>query len=330
MTFSKGGTLYSKAMARGILTAATLFSWLLSSAQQELSLSQFKRILFVGNSITYEGTYVTDIEAVLRLNHPAQEMEVMNLGLPSETVSGLSEPGHADDKFPRPNLHERLQRVIALTRPNIVVACYGINDGIYMPFDGTRFEAFKSGMRRLHEKIIASGATVVHVTPPYFDELRGHKEGYENTMDKYAAWVMSMKDSGWNVIDIYNPMKQYLHALRTVDRQYHLDGTELAPDGIHPNPNAHWLMARTIVDVMGEENVAEAVSIDSFVSPFKNGSRILELIRKKQLLMKDALLSAAGHKRPGMKAGLSIKEARKKEKQFDEEINRLNKRHPND
>jgi len=33
--------------------------------------------------------------------------EILNLGLPSETVSGLSEPNHAGGAFPRPDLHER-------------------------------------------------------------------------------------------------------------------------------------------------------------------------------------------------------------------------------
>ena len=66
-------------------------------------------------------------------------------GLPSETVSGLSEPGHAGGAFPRPDLHERLERVLEQTRPDLIVACYGMNDGIYHPFTEARFEKYQAG-----------------------------------------------------------------------------------------------------------------------------------------------------------------------------------------
>ncbi len=93
------------------------------------------KVLFLGNSITYSGQYVTDIEAYYIIHYPQLHIEFMNAGLPSETVSGLSEPGHAGGRFPRPDLHERLKRVLALTKPDLVFADYGMNDGIYMPFD---------------------------------------------------------------------------------------------------------------------------------------------------------------------------------------------------
>ena len=77
--------------------------------------------------------------------------------------SGLSEPGHAGGQFPRPDLHERLDRVLSKLKPDVIVACYGMNDGIYYPFGEERFAAFQSGMRRLREKASAAGAKVIHV-----------------------------------------------------------------------------------------------------------------------------------------------------------------------
>ena len=54
-----------------------------------------KRILFLGDSITHAGGYIASLEAALKIQYPDQHPEFLNLGLPSETVSGLSEPGHA-------------------------------------------------------------------------------------------------------------------------------------------------------------------------------------------------------------------------------------------
>ena len=92
------------------------------------------RVLFLGDSITYSGQYVELIEAYFVTRFPKRQIEFLNLGLPSETVSGLSEPGHAGGAFPRPDLHERLARVLEKTKPDVVIACYGMNDGIYLPF----------------------------------------------------------------------------------------------------------------------------------------------------------------------------------------------------
>src|SRR5687768_16044307 len=67
-----------------------------------------KRVLFLGDSITASGRYVAALDAWLSAVHREQRPELLNAGLPSETVSGLSEDGHAGGKFPRPDLVERL------------------------------------------------------------------------------------------------------------------------------------------------------------------------------------------------------------------------------
>ena len=57
-------------------------------------LKRAKKIVFFGDSITYGGEYVVFFERWLTVNHPELNPEVLNQGIPSETVSGLSEPGH--------------------------------------------------------------------------------------------------------------------------------------------------------------------------------------------------------------------------------------------
>ena len=141
------------------------------NAADDRPLAGVRRIVFLGDSITYSGQFVEYIEAYLRISQPALRCEFLDLGLPSETVSGLSEPGHAGGAFPRPNLHERLERVLERTKPDLIVACYGMNDGIYHPFAQARFEKYQDGMRRLRERAAVVGAKVLHVTPPVFDRM---------------------------------------------------------------------------------------------------------------------------------------------------------------
>ena len=51
-------------------------------------LEKSSRIVFLGDSITYSGHYVTCVEAWMATRRPSNKRTVINLGLSSETVSG--------------------------------------------------------------------------------------------------------------------------------------------------------------------------------------------------------------------------------------------------
>lgn len=266
-----------------------------------------KRILFLGNSITYAGTYVTDIESYFIANDPKHHYEFINIGLPSETVSGLSEEGHAGGQFPRPDLHERLSRVLALVKPDVVFACYGMNDGIYQPFDEGRFAAFRNGIHWLHSELEEAGVKkIIHLTPPVHDDGQKGTQGYNLVLDKYATWLLAQRDSlKWEVGDIHFPMTKYLD-----DRRKTEPGFKLADDGVHPGDLGHWLMAKAVLLYLGQNKVASAPDIATALKDHPYGAEILSLAGERQSLMKDAWLSATKHKRPGMNTGVPLEEAR--------------------
>jgi lysophospholipase L1-like esterase len=254
------------------------------------------------------------IEAYLKLKNPTRTYEFINCGLPSETVSGLSEEGHAGGQFPRPDLHERLQRVLIQTRPDLVFACYGMNDGIYLPLDPERFEKFKSGIYRLHETVIKSGANIIHLTPPIYDEKKG--EAYANVLDFYSDWLISCRHTNnWNVIDIHWPMKKFLEDKRLSDTAYYL-----AKDGVHPGKTGHWIIARQVLHLLGETEALKYETVDEAMTSFSSGKEILKLIEARAEIMKDAWLNSTGHIRPGMKTGLPLNEAYAKVAETDAQI----------
>jgi len=260
-----------------------------------------KRVVFLGDSITYAGQYVEDIAAYQQARFPGHPVNLIDVGLPSETVSGLSEPGHADGKFPRPDLHERLARVLAKTRPDLVFACYGMNDGIYLPLDAARFLAYRDGIEWLHAQVTQAGAPIIHVTPTVFDEVKGGHAGYEAVLTAYSAWLVSQRTNGWDVIDLHTPMKQYLAAQRARDPEF-----ALTKDGIHPGDLGHWLMAQAILEHLGVMEAQSAESINALLSPYPAGGQILAREQASQRLWKDAWLTETGHKRPNMKRGLPM------------------------
>ncbi|GAB3499851.1 hypothetical protein GCM10027341_24010 [Spirosoma knui] len=275
-----------------------------------------KRVLFLGNSITYAGTYVSAIEAYLITHYPKQSYEFINVGLPSETVSGLSEPNHADGRFPRPDLHERLSRVLAQTNPDVVFACYGMNDGIYMPLDEERFNAYQNGMKWLHAELEKTNAKqIVFLTPPVHDDPKLGTQGYNRTLDAYAHWLLAQRDTlKWEVADIHFPMTRFLDDKRKTDPTF-----KLAKDGVHPGEQGHWLMAKPVLLYLGEK-VDTAESIQEALADKPHGNEILNLVNQRQNVMKNAWLTATGHKRPEMATGVPMTEARRIYNTIDQQI----------
>ncbi|GAA0878503.1 hypothetical protein GCM10009119_14710 [Algoriphagus jejuensis] len=290
----------------------------LPCAAQEYSIPDgTKRIVFIGNSITYSGQFVNYVDTYLTLRYPDRGYEIINLGLPSETVSGLSEPNHADGKFPRPDLRERLQRVLAQVKPDLVIANYGMNDGIYLPFHDERFEAFQVGMNWMHQAVENSGAGIIHVTPPLFDERKG--AAYSNVLDIYSDWLISRRYTEvWKVIDLHWPMRKSLEDRRAADPDF-----VFAKDGVHPDAGGHFLMAKVILVGLGESEAGKAESVEALLAPFPNGMQILSLIEQRQEILKNAWLTQTGHLRPGLKEGLSLQDAEEKVAEINQEIEKL-------
>ncbi|KAF0175409.1 MAG: lysophospholipase L1-like esterase [Limisphaerales bacterium] len=315
-----------------ILAALFLAAITATSAADKPNLDGVRRIVFLGDSITYGGAYVDILEAAFRVEHPDRAVEFINIGLPSETVSGLSEPGHAGGAFPRPTVHERLDRVLAKAKPDLIVACYGMNCGMYYPFSEERFAKYREGMELLRKKAAAIGAKVVHITPPVFDpmpikarllpaglpEYKQPFEGYNTVLDRYSEWLVSQRAQGWLVFDAHFPMAKFIAAERERDPAF-----KLAGDGVHINATGHWLIAREVLRAFKapEDKLAEAKDGAGFLaSVHPRGAELLKLIAQRQGIVKDAWLNECGHLRPGMKKGVPVAEAKEKWTELEAKI----------
>lgn len=285
------------------------------------ALPEAKRILILGDSITHDGKYVEYLETVLLANTD-KHYEILDLGLSSETVSGLSEEGHAGGKFPRPDLHERLSRVLATTKPDLIIACYGMNCGIYLPLDDARFQKYKDGIQWLRDSAKAAGARVIHITPPTFEPGQTNKTPYYNgVLDAYGKWLLSQKAKGWEVIDIHAPMEAYIQAKQKEDPKF-----MLAKDGVHPGAAGHWLMAQEILKAWG---VQHDYKLEDFTDPMGRMHALHELVAKRMHTLSASYLSAAGHKRPGVADGLPLEKAEALAAELTQRIESLKHGNPN-
>lgn len=282
-------------------------------------LANSKKVMFLGDSITAAGRYVACFDTWVSLELREKAPRFINCGLPSETLSGLSEDGHAGGQFPRPDLFERLDRVLNEVKPDLVIACYGINCGIYMPFDEARFARYQQGQKKLKETVEKAGARFVVMTPPFYDDQRSPRNfNYNEVLDRYSAWLIDQRANGWNVIDLHVPMTHYVQEQRKGDPQF-----TMQPDGVHPNEAGQWFVARQMIRWAGGEGDSTAQSASEMLARHGAPENLLSLVQQRMGILRDSYVAAAGHKRPGVAKGLPIAEANAKADELSKQIDEL-------
>ncbi len=253
------------------------------------------RIVFLGDSITQAGDYVTDIECWL-LAHGLR-IEVLNLGLGSETVTDLlpeENAGHLSQHgFGRPFVSERLVRVLAATKPDLLVACYGMNDGSSLPTDASGTDRFAAAIAQLRKAAFEAGVKrIVLCTPPVNDRS---PQG-EGNLVRYTEWLLAQRAGGWDVVDVHTPMRLALTEKRRADPAF-----KFAADGIHPGREGHWLMAREILTQYFGARLDGIASADALFPA--EGEIIRDRVHQRMQVRFRAWMTRIGHGRPRVAGG---------------------------
>ncbi len=253
----------------------------LASAQDVKAIAN-QRVVFLGDSITQAGGYIGFVSYSLEKAYPKTDFNFLGLGLASETVSGLSEEGHAGGKFPRPCLTERLGRVLEKAKPEVVFACYGMNDGIYLPLEKDRFAAFQKGIATLIAQSQAAGVKQIYlVTPPIYDfAAKPNEFNYDAVLTEYAKWLLTQHKPGVTVIDLYTPMK-IARAART---------GPFSNDKVHPGDEGQFFIAKTIVSAFGVQPSSDTLNTIQ-------ADPLYKLIEQKRRLRSGAWMKHIGYTR---------------------------------
>ena len=287
-----------------------------------------RRVLVLGDSITQGGDYVSFIEYYLAKLYPEKNFDLVSIGLASETVSGQSEQGHP---FPRPCVFERLERALDKVKPQTVVACYGMNDGIYHPQSPERMKAYQDGILRLVRDAMAKGATsVILVTPPLFDARAfGNnvmKDGdpwkyfrpyykYEDVLQDYSRWLMTIRMPGVTSVDLHTPM-----AAALAERCKKDAGFKFAGDGIHPSPLGHLVMAQAVLRGLGVQ--IPAGDLDAELARIQ-ADPLYKLVNQHRRLRSDNWLPYVGYTRGGTFNKASIDDTEKAATELQKRIDAL-------
>ncbi len=202
-------------------------------------------------------------------------------------------------------------------KPQVVLACYGMNDGIYHPPAPERLAAFHDGLHRFITKILASGAQLVLMTPPPFDPrpiqartvLANAADfgydfpfaGYDAVLAEFSRTEAGLHVPGVTVIDLHRALVAALATRRESD-----DAFTFSPDGVHPDDAGHLVIARTLLAGLGY--VLAPADPDTELARIK-ADPIFPPVRDRRELRSEAWLPFVGYTRgPAFKAD-SVKAA---------------------
>ncbi len=235
------------AMIAGSVLAAAVQS----AASAPVTLRDEETIVFLGDSITEQNLYTAYLETYLTARLPAKKLAFFNFGWGGDTASGGG---------------KRYARDVAPVKPTLVFVNFGMNDGGYKGFQAPIYERYLAAQGELAEKVVTSGAReVLFTTSPVDPSRRPSSKDYNGMLTRMAEGVTGLAATrGLQVIDLLRPMLDV-----QTRAQADTPGFTMIPDGIHPDPVGHLVMAylalrrieapRVVADIrVAGGNVAEA------------------------------------------------------------------------
>ena len=209
------------------------------------------RVAIVGDSITEQKLYSRFMEDYLLACVPQLELSVVQLGWSGERADGFA---------------ARLENDLLPLRPNVVTTCYGMNDGLYRPYEASIGAKYEAPLRAAVQRLKAAGATVVVGSPGAVD-TDTFRRG-ELSPAVYNENLAHLRDiardvartEGMPFANVHDAMIAAMQGAKPVlGGKYHVCG----PDGFHPAPNGQLVMAYAFLKALGLDGQIGTITVDA-------------------------------------------------------------------
>lgn len=218
---------------------------LLAQAQVK-PFQQNDRVIFVGNSITEAGAYVSYIYLYYMTRFPGKKLVIMNGGIGGDKAS---------------DIYRRLEYDILAKKPNVLVLTFGMNDTGYFEFNGSdagktaaeRIAASHRSYRQIEQRLLQLPKLqkVMMSSSPY-DETAKFKGNLFPGKHKAMLEIIKFQEeaarkNNWPFTDLFRPMTALNEKLQEKDSTF----TIIGPDRIHPGNAGHLVMASLFLKSQG-------------------------------------------------------------------------------
>lgn len=226
------------------MTAAQEPAYVPRSPLAKLEFRDGDSLVFLGDSITHQCLYTQYVEDYFYTRYPRIRLRLHNAG-----VGG----SRAWDAL------QRFDQDVASYKPKYVTVLLGMNDGRYAEYLDDVFNTYSSEMNQLLDKISASGATAILMTPTMYDARAKRMQPpggfmgpkavtfYNSTLAYYGAWLRDTAcERGLGFVDLWGPLNTITLQERRKDPAF-----TLIKDSVHPDAPGQVVMAVAMIEDLG-------------------------------------------------------------------------------
>lgn len=232
-------------MKKFIYSIGLCLATLLAQAQVK-PFQQNDRVIFVGNSITEAGAYVSYIYLYYMTHFPGKKLVILNGGIGGDKAS---------------DIYRRLEYDILAKKPNVLVLTFGMNDTGYFEFNGSdadktaaeRIAASHRSYQQIEQRLLQLPKLqkIMMSSSPY-DETAKFKGNLFPGKHKAMLEIIKFQEeaarkNNWPFTDLFRPMTALNEKLQEKDSTF----TIIGPDRIHPGNAGHLVMASLFLKSQG-------------------------------------------------------------------------------
>ncbi len=203
---------------------------------RELILKPGDRIIAIGDSITQQGGYLKDVDAVLAEKYPDLKLPpIRNVGIGGQKAE---------------NLIKRFTKDVVDREPAVVLLSIGINDVWHRagrPHDPQILADYWSNVSKMVEMAQAAGIKVILLTPTVIKEDASSKENLRLRIYVEAEKQIA-RDRACTLVDLH---AMFISALGKRPEDVPPGKNWLTGDGVHMAPTGDALMALGVLRGLG-------------------------------------------------------------------------------
>lgn len=218
------------------------------------------RVMFLGDSITEQYQYSTDVELYLATRFPAWKLSFLNAGISGDKADGGL---------------RRYQEQVLDEKPTIVTINFGMNDGGYGAFDEGKHKIFVDSTAKMLKLSKDAGVRVVLMSPNAVDpRIQERFKLYLETQQQFYAPLkeLAAADGAW-FVDQYAITRTILEKLAADNAK------DVVPlyDGFHTAPSGGLLMSYAILTGLKAPAVVSDVTISASGEPTTHRCQVTDL-----------------------------------------------------
>jgi lysophospholipase L1-like esterase len=228
-----------------------LIAVLCRSAAAQQALRPGDRVAICGDSITEQKIYSVDIEDYLLICKPQPRLQVTQFGWSGETSWGFA---------------ARMENDVLPFKPTVATIFYGMNDGGYAMLSDERARHFQQATTRIVQTFKKTGVRFIVLGSPGAVDTYTFRSGdqpaiYNKTLGQLAEMAEAIaKKEHVRFVDVHSEMMRVMAAAKA---KYGHTYAFAGPDGVHPRPNGHLVMAYCFLKGLGCDGDIGTIQFDA-------------------------------------------------------------------